>query len=78
MVQLVSLKIKAMKKNLSLLDRIIRIILGIAIGVLWYTGTISGTVAIIGLIVAGIFIATSFISFCPLYFAFGLSTRKKD
>ena len=66
-----------MKKNLGTIDRIVRIALAIAILLLWYKETISGTVALIGLIVAGIFIVTSFISFCPLYWPFGISTLRK-
>ena len=60
------------------IDRIVRIIVALVIAVLYFTNQISGTVAIIGLVVAGIFILTSFISFCPLYLPFGISTRKKS
>lgn len=63
---------------MGLIDRIVRIVLALVIAALWYTEAISGTLAIIGLIIAGIFIVTSFISFCPLYFPFGLSTKKKE
>ncbi len=66
-----------MKKNMGSADRMIRIIAAIAIIALNYFGVISGTVAIILGILAAIFIITSFISFCPLYLPFGLSTRKK-
>ncbi len=59
-------------------DKIIRILVAIAIAALYFTGQISGTLAIIGLILSGIFILTSFISFCPLYLPFGISTRKKE
>lgn len=60
------------------LDQIIRVVIALVIAGLWYTEVISGTIAIIGLIVAGIFIATSLINFCPLYWPFGLSTKKKE
>lgn len=66
-----------MKKNVSTTDRIIRILAAVLIIALYATGNISGTLAIILLVVAGIFIVTGFISFCPLYAIFGLSTRKK-
>jgi hypothetical protein len=65
-----------MKKNMSTADRVIRILVAVAIAVLYFTGTISGTVALILLIVAGIFILTSFVSFCPLYRLLGISTRR--
>jgi hypothetical protein len=67
-----------MKANMGTLDKAIRIIVALAIIVLYYTNQISGTAAIVLLILAGIFILTSFISFCPLYFPFGFSTKKKE
>jgi hypothetical protein len=67
-----------MKKNMSDLDRALRILAAIAIIVLYYTNVISGTLATILLVVAAIFILTSFVSFCPLYYLFRFSTRKPD
>jgi hypothetical protein len=67
-----------MKKNMGIIDRVIRILVAVLIVVLYFSDVISGTLAIILLILAGIFILTSFISFCPLYFPFGLSTKKKE
>lgn len=63
-----------MKKNMGSTDRIIRFIVAAVIGVLYYTGTISGTLGLVLLILAGVFLLTSFISFCPLYAPFGIST----
>ena len=57
-------------------DRVIRLLIAAVIGVLYYTGTVSGTLGIVLLILASVFILTSFISFCPLYAPFGLSTCK--
>lgn len=59
-------------------DRILRILLAVVIAVLYFTDSISGTAAIILLILAGIFILTSFVGFCPLYAPFRISTRKKE
>ncbi len=67
-----------MKKNMGTADKVIRIIIALVIIILYITHQISGTIAIIGLILSGIFILTSFISFCPLYYPFGFSTRKKE
>jgi hypothetical protein len=67
-----------MKKNMGTADRIIRIIGAAIITGSYIFKVISGTLAIVLLIVAGIFILTSFVSFCPLYFPFGISTRKKE
>ncbi|MBK6482745.1 MAG: DUF2892 domain-containing protein [Chitinophagaceae bacterium] len=66
-----------MKANMGTADKAIRILAAILIGILYFTNQISGTLAIILLIFAVIFIITSFISFCPLYWPFGISTRKK-
>lgn len=66
-----------MKKNMGQTDKIIRTVVAIAIGVLYYTGAISGTVALVLLAFAIIFLVTSFLSFCPLYLPLGISTCKK-
>jgi hypothetical protein len=67
-----------MKKNMGTTDKIIRIILAVIIAVLYFTNVIPGTLGIILLVLAVIFLATSFISFCPLYLPFGISTCKRD
>jgi uncharacterized membrane protein YcaP (DUF421 family) len=66
-----------MKKNMGLTDTIIRIALAAIVVVLYFTNIINGTIALVLGAFAIIFIITSFISFCPLYSAFGISTRKK-
>ena len=67
-----------MKKNMGSADRISRIIFAIIIGILYFTKAIEGTAALILGALAVVFLLTSFISFCPLYMPFGLSTRKKN
>ena len=67
-----------MKPNVGNTDKIVRIIAAILIGVLYFANLISGTTAIVLLVVSGILILTSFFSFCPLYFPFGISTIKKE
>lgn len=64
-------------KNMSNLDRIIRLIVAAAIAVLYFTGVITGTWAIVLGIIAVIFVITSLIGFCPLYRLLGISTSKK-
>ena len=66
-----------MKKNMGTADKAIRILVAVVIAVLYFTNTISGTLAIVLGILAVVFILTSFISFCPLYLPFGISTSKK-
>lgn len=55
-------------------DRIIRVIIAAIVGVLFFTETISGTLGIVLLVLAGVFVLTSLISFCPLYAPFGFKT----
>lgn len=63
-----------MKKNMGNADRIIRLIIAAVIATLYFTNTITGTLGIILLALAGIFVLTSFVSFCPLYAPFGIKT----
>jgi len=65
-----------MKKNMGAADRILRTIIAAAIAILYFTDVITGTLGIVLLIVAGIFLLTSLVSFCPLYLPFGLKTCK--
>lgn len=66
-----------MKANMGTTDKMIRILAAILILVLYFTHLISGTLGIILLLLAGILIITSFISICPLYLPFGISTKRK-
>jgi len=65
-----------MKKNMGTADRTIRVLIAAIVAVLFFTETISGTLGLVLLVLAGIFVLTSFISFCPLYAPFGISTCK--
>ena len=66
-----------MKKNMSVVDRLIRTFIAICIAVLYFTGRISGTLAIILGVVALVFLLSSFAGRCPGYMALGLSTHKE-
>ena len=63
---------------MHLIDRIVRIVISIAIALLYVSGYFTGTLAIITLVVAVIFTVTGLIGFCPLYALVGLSTKKKE
>jgi hypothetical protein len=65
-----------MKKNMGSTDKIIRILLAVVAVALYFTNVVTGTLGIILLVLAGIFVATSLISFCPLYPIIGISTNK--
>lgn len=67
-----------MKKNMGNLDRSLRLLGAAVLLVLYLLNVISGTLAIVCLVIAGMLIITSFISFCPLYLPFGINTRKKE
>lgn len=65
-----------MKKNMGALDKGIRIVIAIAIALLYYFNVISGTLAYILMAVAIVFLLTSLINFCPLYTILGINTCK--
>ena len=65
-----------MVQNMGSTDRAIRIIVALAIAVLYFTGKISGTPAIVLGIIAIAFVITSFMGRCPGYLPFGFSSRK--
>ena len=65
-----------MKKNMGITDRVIRVIIAAIIVLLYFTNIITGTLGIVLIALAGIFVLTSFISFCPIYAPFGISTCK--
>lgn len=67
-----------MKKNMGNIDKIIRILVAIVIVVLSFTNVISGMLGIVLLVLAGVFVLTSLISFCPLYTLVGINTCPKD
>lgn len=55
-------------------DRAVRIILAIVIAVLYFTNVISGTLGLVLLVLAAVFVLTSLVSFCPLYALVGINT----
>lgn len=55
-------------------DRLIRIIIALVIIGLWYFEVVTGTLAIVLLVAAGVFVLTSLVSFCPLYTILGINT----
>ena len=65
-----------MKLNMGSTDRVVRIVIALAIAVLYFTHVIAGTLAIVLGVVAIIFVLTSLTGWCPGYLPFGLSTRK--
>jgi hypothetical protein len=68
------LTLQIMKKNMGTADRTIRLIVAALIAGLYFTNIITGTWAIVLLVLAGVFVFTSLLAFCPLYTLFGIST----
>lgn len=67
-----------MKKNMGAADKLIRVLIAVIIAVLYYLEIISGTLALVLLAFAFIFLLTSLVSFCPLYTILGINTCKKE
>jgi K+-transporting ATPase A subunit len=65
-----------MKKNMGKADRGIRFLLAAIFIGLYLGGVVTGTLGIVLVVLAVVFVGTSFISFCPLYTALGLNTRE--
>lgn len=57
------------------MDRGIRVVVALAIVVLYFMNVISGLLGGILLVLAAIFVVTSLVGFCPLYTLLGISTH---
>jgi len=66
-----------MTQNMGTADRLIHISLALGVAVLYLTGRIGGTPAMLLGILAVVFVLTSFVGWCPAYLAIGLSARKR-
>ena len=67
-----------MKKNIGGTDKLIRIVIAGSISVLYYLNYISGTLALVLMVIAIVLLVTSLVNFCPLYRLLGKSTCKID
>ena len=65
-----------MKRNLSNIDRIIRVVLTALFGWLYFSGIVTGTLGIVLLVLGAVFLLTAVVAFCPLYAPFKFSTFK--
>jgi hypothetical protein len=73
----IQLNLYRMKKNMGTIDRVARLIIAAIFLIGYFTNAVTGTLGILLLILAVVFAITSFVSFCPLYLPFGISTNKK-
>jgi len=67
-----------MKKNMGIADRVIRVIIAAVFLTLYFTNVLTGTLGIVLIVISGIFLLTSLVSFCPIYALTGLSSRTKQ
>lgn len=67
-----------LNKNMSSVDRVVRAVVALVFGYLYFSGIVSGVLGIILLVVGIIFLLTSLVSFCPLYSLFKISTLKNQ
>jgi len=65
-----------MKCNMSPLDRLLRIIVSVAIAVFFFLGLLKGVAMIVLGVLAVILFLTSVIGFCPIYAVFSTGTKK--
>ncbi len=67
-----------MRKNMGAVDRTVRLLLVVAVAILYGTGVLTGTLAIVLGVVAVVFLLTSLVGFCPAYLPLNLSTRRRE
>lgn len=65
-----------MKKNMRNIDKSIRLLVAAVLTALYFLGVVDGTLGVVALVIVGVFVLTSVISFCPLYALFGINTCK--
>jgi hypothetical protein len=65
-----------MKRNISDVDRIIRVVIAAVFAYLYFSGIVTGTAGIVLLVLGAVFLLTAAIAFCPLYAPFKISTHK--
>ena len=67
-----------MKKNMGMVDKVVRVVVAAVIVVLYFMEIVSGTLGVVLLVLAAVFVVTSLVGFCPLYTLFVMSTNKSE
>ena len=62
-----------MKRNMSNIDRIARVVLAAVFAYLYFGGIVTGTLGIVLVVLGGVFLLTAVVAFCPIYSVFKLS-----
>jgi hypothetical protein len=63
-----------MKKNMGSVDKIVRLLLAAVFAYLYFSGTVTGTVGLVLVVLGAVFALTSLVSFCPIYAMLGINT----
>ena len=63
-----------MKTNMGSADRMVRLLFAVLLTVLYLSKVLTGTLGTVALVVAGVFLLTSLVRFCPLYTLLGINT----
>ena len=66
-----------MKQNMGNADKLVRLVLAAIFAILYFGNFVVGTFGVVLLVLAAVFILTSFVSFCPLYTLLGVNTCAK-
>ncbi len=69
-----AIKNKLMKKNMGTTDKAIRVLVAVTIAGLYFGNIITGTMAIVLMVLAVVFLLTSLVGFCPIYALLGMNT----
>lgn len=64
-------------RNLGNIDRAVRVLVGLGLLALGWSGAVAGTPGLVLKIAGFVPLATAAVGFCPLYPLAGLSTRRK-
>ena len=65
-----------MKRNMSNIDRMLRVVLAALFTYVYFGGIVTGPLGIVLIVLGAVFLFTAIVAFCPLYVPFNLSTYK--
>jgi hypothetical protein len=65
-----------MRKNMGIVDRMLRFVIGAVMLIVYFTGGVAGVVGVAIAVAGAVFVLTSLVSWCPGYVPMGISTRK--
>jgi len=63
-----------MKTNVGNTDKIVRLVIALILGGLYFAEIVSGTLGIVLLVIAAIKVLTALSGFCPFYTLLGMNT----